>query len=267
MPMILELRVCKCGKPIQLNGVTRCNSCLAKDTAEKRSQTLLAKADQQRAFATNWILDHPAEFHAVCSRNGRLARYGMSEEKRAEVLAGRAEKKRNRDTEWAAYQQQKADAKIAEKERKRAETLARRLAKKQQKAEYIRKQKEDYERSLSVDGEEWRDMPDYSRYQVSSMGRFRNKKTGRHIAHRVSEYTGYYAMVGMHKDSKGKQHTLLAHRMVAQVFIPNPDNKQIVNHINHVRHDSRASNLEWVDMSENAKASKSYYDTNRTMGT
>lgn len=64
----------------------------------------------------------------------------------------------------------------------------------------------------------------------------------------------------MYKDSKGKQHTSLAHRIVAQVFIPNPDNKSTVNHINHVRTDNHISNLEWLTMSENANASSPYYD-------
>jgi len=43
----------------------------------------------------------------------------------------------------------------------------------------------------------------------------------------------------------------LAHRLVAQAFIDNPDNKPHVHHKNDIRHDSRADNLEWTTIQEN----------------
>jgi hypothetical protein len=51
----------------------------------------------------------------------------------------------------------------------------------------------------------------------------------------------------------GKPHRIYIHRMVAELFISNHDNKPEVNHINNIHDDNRVENLEWVTRSENAK--------------
>lgn len=45
--------------------------------------------------------------------------------------------------------------------------------------------------------------------------------------------------------------TFKAHRVIALTWVPNPDNKATVNHINGIKDDNRAVNLEWLTLSEN----------------
>ena len=59
---------------------------------------------------------------------------------------------------------------------------------------------------------------------------------------------------GYARVSIGKK-KLLAHRIIADIFIPNPESKRTVNHINGDKADNRASNLEWATYSENHRHS------------
>ena len=70
-----------------------------------------------------------------------------------------------------------------------------------------------------------------------------NKKTGK-----MSK--GYYSVVLCHN---GKKYSKPVHVLVAEAFIPNPENKSQVNHINGKTLDNNLNNLEWVTPSENVQ--------------
>jgi len=62
-----------------------------------------------------------------------------------------------------------------------------------------------------------------------------------------------YLEVRLNKD--GKSHTRFVHRLVAQAFLPNPENLPEVNHISGVKSDVTPSNLEWATHAQNVQHS------------
>lgn len=110
--------------------------------------------------------------------------------------------------------------------------------------------------------EEWRDVAGYEgRYQVSSMGRVKSlerkfiNKIGREryvkeCFLKPGADRGGYLRVGLCDGEKRK--TFKVHRLVCEAFHENPDNKPQVNHINEIKTDNRASNLEWATARENS---------------
>lgn len=63
-------------------------------------------------------------------------------------------------------------------------------------------------------------------------------------------YSSGYFRISLRKNNIETQYS--AHRLVAEAFIPNLDNKPFVNHINGVKDDNRLENLEWCTVSENS---------------
>jgi len=107
--------------------------------------------------------------------------------------------------------------------------------------------------SMSLDdlpGEVWKWIEGFETlYQVSNMGRVKSfcEKIER-ILSPCPTKKGYY-MVYLHKE---KQKTnICIHVLVARAFIPNPENKKTVNHIDGDKTNNRADNLEWNTQKEN----------------
>lgn len=93
----------------------------------------------------------------------------------------------------------------------------------------------------------WKDIPECSTYQASTFGRIRNKETGKVLKPCISERG--YEMLHLRYDSKS--HTRYVHKLVAETFLPNPENKPEVNHEDGVKTNNRVDNLSWVTHSEN----------------
>lgn len=86
-------------------------------------------------------------------------------------------------------------------------------------------------------------------YEISNTGKIRNKRTKR-LKKYGETYNGYYRVALYIPDEKRDMKFQVA-RLVALAFIPNPDNKPEVDHIDCDKHNNVVSNLRWVTHSEN----------------
>ena len=113
--------------------------------------------------------------------------------------------------------------------------------------------------SLENSDETWRDIPTFEGlYQVSNLGRV--KSLGRpghslffHFWHderilRPHKHRDGYLEAELYKD--GIRTRFLIHKLVARAFIPNPENKREIAHINSIKTDNRVENLCWVSRYE-----------------
>lgn len=101
--------------------------------------------------------------------------------------------------------------------------------------------------------EEWRDVIGYEGfYQVSNLGRVKSLKCNKPkilkaYFYRQDEYLAVELFI------HSKQKPIKIHRLVAEAFLPNPDNKPQVNHIDGNKLNNRLTNFEWVTVGENVR--------------
>jgi hypothetical protein len=100
--------------------------------------------------------------------------------------------------------------------------------------------------------ETYKDIPSFEgHYQASNLGNIKSiKKINGHVvlSPKIDAYG--YCEVGLWV--KGKVLYRKVHKLVAQTFLENPDNKPQVNHKNFIRTDNKLSNLEWATPQEDA---------------
>ena len=96
--------------------------------------------------------------------------------------------------------------------------------------------------------EVWKDVKGYEgRYKVSNTGKVYSLISNKILALRINK--AGYSQINLYKDCDRKMFSI--HRLVAQAFVPNPDNKPQINHIDEDKPNNNFNNLEWVTSKEN----------------
>jgi len=88
---------------------------------------------------------------------------------------------------------------------------------------------------------------DYENYTINILGEIKNIKTGRILKYSTDK-DGYYK-IGLSKNSVQKIYSI--HRLIAQHFIPNPENKPFIDHKDNNKKNNSIDNLRWCSSLEN----------------
>jgi len=108
--------------------------------------------------------------------------------------------------------------------------------------------------------EKWKSIKGFEGiYEVSSLGRVRSLdrkipykdgfKQAKGKLMKLTKNRLGYMVVTLQKDRK--RYFSIVHRLVAKAFIPNPENKREVNHIDSIKDNNNVNNLEWSTRKEN----------------
>lgn len=89
----------------------------------------------------------------------------------------------------------------------------------------------------------------FANYLIYKDGTIKSLLTGKNITKRIGP-NGYYQI---NLCINGKCKTFMFHRLIANAFIPNPDNLPCINHIDGNKLNNQLSNLEWVTYSDNTR--------------
>lgn len=97
--------------------------------------------------------------------------------------------------------------------------------------------------------EQWKQIPTFKKYESSIFGNIRNFRT--HKILKPQKRNSNYVEVCLQTDVNGNESTQKVHRLIAQTWLDNPENKLFVNHIDHNPSNNRLDNLEWATIEEN----------------
>lgn len=98
----------------------------------------------------------------------------------------------------------------------------------------------------NLPNEEWRNIVCYPNYQVSNLGRVKSlhyKKSNEERILKSFKLSNGYLQINLCKE--GKMKTCYTHRLIAEAFIPNPNNLPQINHKDECKENNTVENLEW----------------------
>ena len=98
----------------------------------------------------------------------------------------------------------------------------------------------------------WLKIPNWEEYEVDETGRVRNTLTGNMIVGDTNN-AGYQRICCYRK---GRKQRFFRHRLVAELFIDNPNNFKEVNHIDGDKTNNSVTNLEWCDRAHNEREAR-----------
>ncbi len=102
---------------------------------------------------------------------------------------------------------------------------------------------------------DYKKLPNFSRYRIYPDGRVWSEITNKYLKPRTN--TQGYIYYRFVDDDKVRRHFFL-HKAVASAYVPNPENKQQVDHIDRNNKNNDIANLRWVSPTENSLNKKAY---------
>ena len=103
------------------------------------------------------------------------------------------------------------------------------------------------EMELLMNIEVWKPIKDFPNYQISNRSRVKNITSGKIVKQCINSHGYYHVKL----TNMIKRYTCTVHRLVAEAFIDNSDNKICIDHINRDRLDNDIGNLRWASHTEN----------------
>ena len=91
----------------------------------------------------------------------------------------------------------------------------------------------------------WKEVQGFDGYEISNLGRVKSNKTNKIL--KLQNMNGYKSVWMNYKTPK-------VHRLVAMMFIPNPDNLLVVEHLDDDKTNNKVENLKWSTQQENLKS-------------